>query len=276
MEKKGKLAVVIVVWLLCGLLMTPLIQGKRPPTSLWIPHPEFLAIVAVLTVGVVFIGRTLDWFHRYIAGVAILFHALPTLAFMFEPTLYWMVVPAGIFLLLCLPWNPILFLPWMGFYFIDPVIARIPLPLPVRSLATSLLLSGTGIFIVSLVQLLHGGGRLVSTGVYALVRHPQYLGIALATLGLTFMGEWLILLSVLSWMTLVFAYVFLAHREEQILQKRFSVQYPTYTRRVPFMVPFLPSGKLSTLFPSHGLTRYLRLWALLTGCVIIFWIIAFL
>ena len=146
--------------------------------------------------------KNVDRFDRLIAGASIIFHSLPTLAIMFEPWPYWMVAPAGAFFLLFLPWSPTL----LGF----TISFSIPLSLPLRSLGTCLLLGGTGIFIASLTQLLRGRGLLVSTSLYSLVRHPQYLGITLATLGLTFMGERLNLVSVKSWVTLVFAYVFLA------------------------------------------------------------------
>jgi protein-S-isoprenylcysteine O-methyltransferase Ste14 len=267
MEKKFKIAIFIVVWFLLGLLLMPLlVQGIRTPTSLWIPRPEFLAIVVVLVFGVVFVGKTMDWFDRLIAGTSIVFHSLPTLALMFEPTLYWMVFPAGAFLLLGLPWNPIFLILSPIYYF------NIRLTLPLMSLGTFLLLGGTGIFIASLIQLLRGRGLLVSTSLYSLVRHPQYLGITLATLGLTFMGERLNLVSVLSWVTLVFAYVFLAYREERNLQKRFGSEFRPYKRRVPFMLPFLPPGKLEPLLPSQGLKRHVLLWVLINGIVVIFWI----
>jgi protein-S-isoprenylcysteine O-methyltransferase Ste14 len=145
--------------------------------------------------------------------------------------------------------------------------------LPFRSLGTCLLLGGTGIFIASLAQLLRGRDLLVSTSLYSLVRHPQYLGIALATLGLTFMGERLNPVSVMSWVTLVFTYVFLAYREERVLQKRFGSGFRTYERCVPFMLPFLPSGKLEALLPSQGLKRYFRLWVLINGIVVFFWFV---
>jgi len=179
-----------------------------------------------------------DRFDRLIAGASIIFHSLPTLAIMFEPWPYWMVAPAGAFFLLFLPWSPTL----LGF----TISFSIPLSLPLRSLGTCLLLGGTGIFIASLTQLLRGRGLLVSSGLYSLVRHPQYLGITLATLGLTFMGERLNLVSVKSWVTLVFAYVFLAYREERILQKRFGSVVRTYERRVSFMLPLFASREART------------------------------
>ena len=265
MEKKFKIIIMIVVWFLLDLLMTVLLIGKRTPTSALVPRSMFLAIVVVLVVRVMFVRKNVDRFDSLIAGASIVFHSLPTIAIMFEPTLYWMVFPAGAFLLLCLPWNPILF----GF----TVIISIPLSLPLRSFSSFLLLGGIGIFIVGLVQLLRGRGLLVSTSLYSLVRHPQYLGITLATLGLTFMGERLNLVSVLSWVTLVFAYVFLAYREESVLQKRFGSDLRTYKSHVPFLLPFLPPGKLESLLPLQGLKRHVRLWVLINGIVVFFWFV---
>jgi len=57
MEKKFKIIITILVWFLLDLLMTVLLIGKRTPTSHWVPRSEFLAIVVVLVVGVVFVKK---------------------------------------------------------------------------------------------------------------------------------------------------------------------------------------------------------------------------
>jgi hypothetical protein len=103
MKKKFKIIIMIVAWFLLDLLMTVLLIGKRTPTSAWVPRSMFLAIVVVLVVRVVFVRKNVDWFDRLIASASIFFHSLPTIAIIFEPWLYWMVFPAGTFLLLCLP-----------------------------------------------------------------------------------------------------------------------------------------------------------------------------
>ena len=80
---------------------------------------------------------------------------------------------------------------------------------------------------------LYAGHRLVTHGPFAIVRHPMYTGIILASLG----G----LLIYRTW-TLVFALTFLglvmrARREEQALAAEFGEEWEAYRRRVPGWVP---------------------------------------
>jgi protein-S-isoprenylcysteine O-methyltransferase Ste14 len=76
--------------------------------------------------------------------------------------------------------------------------------------------------------------QLVTSGPYALVRHPMYAGLALAA--------WVALLIYFTWTTVYFAVfspmLFLrARREEQALAAEFGEQWHAYCQRVP---PFLP------------------------------------
>lgn len=75
------------------------------------------------------------------------------------------------------------------------------------------------------------GGGLATSGLYAVVRHPQYTGILLAVLGQLI--HWptiptLVLAPLIAW-----AYIRLARREEAELQERFGEEYRTYRRAVP-------------------------------------------
>jgi len=78
---------------------------------------------------------------------------------------------------------------------------------------------------------------VVDTGIYAVVRHPQYLGFILFVLGLVLMSQhWL---SVISWIigsTLFYRDVL---REEQMSIKKFGDDYKRYMRKVPRMNPLL-------------------------------------
>lgn len=59
----------------------------------------------------------------------------------------------------------------------------------------------------------HGaGGELVTTGLYGRVRHPQYSGLFLVTIGL--LVQWPTLITALMWPVLLLAYYKLAKREE--------------------------------------------------------------
>jgi protein-S-isoprenylcysteine O-methyltransferase Ste14 len=76
--------------------------------------------------------------------------------------------------------------------------------------------------------------RLVNTGIYAVVRHPQYLGgiLSLFVTTLLWYPHWLF--AVLG--TLGTAIVYLSAREEEgDLVKRFGADYINYMQRVPRM-----------------------------------------
>lgn len=79
--------------------------------------------------------------------------------------------------------------------------------------------------------------ELITSGPYALVRHPIYTGLLLGILGSSVaLGQWRGLLA--------FALVFIAllnklRLEEQWMRAQFGETYVTYTRRVSALVPYL-------------------------------------
>ena len=85
--------------------------------------------------------------------------------------------------------------------------------------------------------------RLVTTGPYALVRHPMYLGFAVAMLGtLLIYRTWSIVL------VAVHGVVFIvrARREEEAMATTFGQEWQEYSRRVPAIIPGLRTRK-----PDH-------------------------
>ena len=86
-----------------------------------------------------------------------------------------------------------------------------------------------------------GGKRLVTDGVYARVRHPQYSGMFLVTLGL--LVQWPSFLTLLMWPVLMFAYYHLAMREEKDVEKTFGKQYEEYRKKVPAFIPKFGKGE---------------------------------
>lgn len=81
------------------------------------------------------------------------------------------------------------------------------------------------------------GRHLVTEGVYTYVRHPQYSGLFLITLG--FLIQWPSIITVIMWPILVFAYYRLAMREEKDVEKQFGREYLEYKKRVPAFIPHL-------------------------------------
>lgn len=78
-------------------------------------------------------------------------------------------------------------------------------------------------------------GALVVDGVYERVRHPQYAGLFLVTIGM--LVQWPTMLTLLMWPLLTVAYYRLAMREEQEMMAHFGAAYEVYRRRVPAFLP---------------------------------------
>ena len=78
-------------------------------------------------------------------------------------------------------------------------------------------------------------GQMATTGLYAIVRHPQYLGIFLALFGQ--LVHWPTILTLALFPVIVWAYVRLARKEERAMVEKFGVQYLAYRERVPMLLP---------------------------------------
>ena len=79
-------------------------------------------------------------------------------------------------------------------------------------------------------------GRLLTTGVYAYVRHPQYTGLFMILFGEGIV-HWPTIVSVAAFPVLVGAYTVLARREERQMIDAFGEEYEAYRRRVPMFLP---------------------------------------
>ncbi|HEM62014.1 MAG TPA: isoprenylcysteine carboxylmethyltransferase family protein [Chloroflexi bacterium] len=80
-------------------------------------------------------------------------------------------------------------------------------------------------------------GELVTDGVYRYMRHPQYTGIFVITLG--FMIQWPTLTTLVLWPFVIGMYYRLARREEQEALRRFPEKYRAYMERTGMFVPRL-------------------------------------
>lgn len=80
-------------------------------------------------------------------------------------------------------------------------------------------------------------GEMVTDGVYAHVRHPQYSGLFLVTIGMLI--QWPTLITLLMWPVLMYAYYRLSMREEREVEAQFGEDYRIYRRRVPAFIPKL-------------------------------------
>ena len=88
--------------------------------------------------------------------------------------------------------------------------------------------------------------ELATSGPYARVRHPQYVGFVAIMLG--FLLQWPTLLTAIMFPILAWMYVRLARKEEREARAGFGAEYARYAERTPAFFPRL--GGLFTR--SHG------------------------
>jgi len=84
-------------------------------------------------------------------------------------------------------------------------------------------------------------GKLVTDGIYAYARHPQYTGLFLVIIG--FLVQWPTLLTVLMAPIMLYAYVHLAKIEERRAEAEFGEAYTEYARKTPAFFPPLNQWK---------------------------------
>ena len=93
-----------------------------------------------------------------------------------------------------------------------------------------------GVFGTSLkVAETHRAETVVSTGVYSIVRHPQYLGGILAHIGFSFLLSGLYSL-VVTPLAIAIIYI-ISWKEENELTKEFGQKYVEYRSKVPMLIP---------------------------------------
>lgn len=105
-------------------------------------------------------------------------------------------------------------------------------------LGYALAFTGVGIFIQGWRELYHARqqDRLVTTGLYSLARHPQYIGLFIAIFG-EGVVHWPTLFSVGLFPVIVLAYFLLARSEENRVIEQFGDEYLAYRKRVPMFIP---------------------------------------
>lgn len=76
---------------------------------------------------------------------------------------------------------------------------------------------------------------LVTEGVYHYIRHPQYTGFWLVTLG--FLIQWPTIITLIMWPVLMILYYRLARREDKMLKQKFGKAFDEYKKTVPALLP---------------------------------------
>ncbi len=135
-------------------------------------------------------------------------------------------------------WLTAFFLPHIT-YSGDPLLVALGYAGPI------LLTLGLGIFFVCAGQVY--GAKLfragvVSGGLYRRVRHPQYLGLSIAGLGLLL--YWPRFFILVTYISMLFVYYLLAQNEEGRMLRKFGEGYGAYLDRTPMFLPGNPGGRL--------------------------------
>lgn len=107
----------------------------------------------------------------------------------------------------------------------------------VMTISNILLIMGIWLVMTGWERVYKSQGNLVTDGVYKYVRHPQYTGIFIITLG--FMIQWPTLTTLILWPFVIAMYVRLAKQEEQDVLQEFPQEYREYMQRTPMFFPRL-------------------------------------
>lgn len=105
----------------------------------------------------------------------------------------------------------------------------------IHPISTLVMAAGAFLVIFGWQQIHSSKQDLVTSGLYAHVRHPQYLGFLLLTLGMLI--QWTTLLTLLMWPLLVVLYFRLARHEEKEMETMFGERYVEYKSQVPMLLP---------------------------------------
>lgn len=141
-----------------------------------------------------------------------------------------------------------------GFLGVSAVLWR-PLPIPLGLRAQALAagtgatapLAGVGLYLAGMAALgpaynvsstfgasLFEGQRLVTSGPYAIVRHPMYLGLAIAAVGASLLYR---TGTTLAYVVALPVLVARARREDEALAAAFGPEWAAYRDRVPAWIP---------------------------------------
>lgn len=129
---------------------------------------------------------------------------------------------------------------WLPQFFLPHLAAtRVPVFRWLSLLGAALTLVGLLGFLACAVQLYYGKfvkKQLVSGGLYGRVRHPQYLLLAIAGVGLLLL--WPRFFILVSFLVMLGLYYILARHEEELIRKRYGSSTDEYLASVPMFNPF--------------------------------------
>lgn len=126
----------------------------------------------------------------------------------------------------------VLWISWFAMCPADPV--KIPLPAFINWLGLGLVVLGTGLVLGALFQLkgVENINHLVTTGLFAFIRHPMYIGF------IFWIAGWVLyhsaLLSSLAGLLGVAGILSWTRREDEVLESQYGEAYRRYRRKTRF------------------------------------------
>jgi methanethiol S-methyltransferase len=129
----------------------------------------------------------------------------------------------------------------LTFYLVQPLLPgrldliSYPPPLAMRFLGSMVIVAGFLLVFLGWRVIFRSRGELVDDGIYGVVRHPQYVGLALVTVGLLL--QWPTVTGLILWPMLLLLYRKLARLEDADLVEAFGARAEAYQRRVPAILP---------------------------------------
>ena len=107
----------------------------------------------------------------------------------------------------------------------------------VMTISLALIVIGFALVAVGWAQVFEARHQLVTSGIYRIVRHPQYLGLVLVIVA--FNIQWPTIPTLLMAPVLIVMYVRQARREDEALVVKFGEAFSRYAARVPAFIPRL-------------------------------------
>ena len=98
-----------------------------------------------------------------------------------------------------------------------------------------IIITGMLLVIFGWKKIFNTKNQLITTGIYARVRHPQYLGFLLITLGMNVL--WVTFSTLAIWPVLAFLYYRLAKEEDKQIEEKFGEEFIKYKNNVPMFIP---------------------------------------
>ncbi len=143
---------------------------------------------------------------------------------------------------------------WLSAFYLPHMV------LPQDGLLQFIRVMGSVLFVVGMATFLVCAGQIYTAkftkkgtvlgGLYSVIRHPQYLGLGIAGLGLSIL--WPRFLTIVLWLIMTLVYYLLAKDEERRMLNAHEITYRAYMKKTGM---FLPRSIERSLMPSSGIGK---------------------